>query len=285
MSEFKDKFIGFVDILGFKDLVSKAERGEGRPLSELRRLLADLAGEDEKRHFKTHGPRVCPGTRSLQEDLDFESTQVSDCVVASAEVSAAGAINLVHFCWGAAISLLGEGLMVRGYITRGLIYHRGNEFMGTGYQYAYQNEANVGIFKRQADERGTPFVEVDPEVTRYVLAHGDNCVNKMFDRYVKYDGDSAALFPFKSLVHSFVVAGFDRPPFDPSEERACNASLRATLKDIRARVLLHVDPVNEKAKQKADHYVAALDEQLSACDRTDETIETLVRAGFGKALE
>jgi len=54
---------------------------------------------------------------------------------------------------------------------------------------------------------------------------------------------------------------------------------------MRARVLSHIDPINERAKQKADHYVAALDEQLDACDRTDDAIETLMRAGFGKALD
>ena len=42
-TNFKDKFIGFVDILGFKKLVEVAEAGTGMPLAELLDRSSSLA--------------------------------------------------------------------------------------------------------------------------------------------------------------------------------------------------------------------------------------------------
>ncbi len=41
--KFKDKFIGFVDILGWKDKVKAAEAGYGMSLAELKETLKELA--------------------------------------------------------------------------------------------------------------------------------------------------------------------------------------------------------------------------------------------------
>ena len=44
----------------------------------------------------------------------------------------------------------------------------GPPVIGTGYQHALQREARVGAFQRTADERDTPFVEIDETITAYV---------------------------------------------------------------------------------------------------------------------
>ncbi len=36
--EFKEKFVGFVDILGFKNMIEAAESGTGRTLDEIKAL-------------------------------------------------------------------------------------------------------------------------------------------------------------------------------------------------------------------------------------------------------
>ncbi len=162
--EFKDKFIGFVDILGFKELVAHAEDGTGIPLTELLDILKTLGSSEDGQRFNQYGPTMCPESAYLQRDLDFQVTQISDCVIVSTEVSPAGAINLISYCWGAVINLLPKGIMCRGYITRGLVYHTDTQLVGSGYQEAYSKEGTVTAFKREADERGTPFVEVDPTV-------------------------------------------------------------------------------------------------------------------------
>lgn len=271
--EFKDKFIGFVDILGWKEKVNAAEAGTGMSLSELKEVLNDLGTPEDESHFK-NGPMTCPGSAYVQRDLDFQLTRISDCVLVSAEISPAGVINLVHHCWVAVITLLTKGIMCRGYITQGPIYHTNEpEIIGSGYQEALDKEHQVSAFKRKADERGTPFVEVDPTVCDYVRDHGDSCVKEMFSRFVKSDGVVTALFPFKRLAHSFIIGtwwpGFK---FDPEKERLSNDNMRSQIENIKEQVRGLVDRSRNDAVSKAEHYIAALDAQLEVCKKTDEML-------------
>lgn len=271
--QFKDKFIAFIDILGFTDMIENAERGEGRSIDDILVLLSELEQRQSQFFYAADGPQICPCSNRSEQGLDFEITQVSDCTVVSAETSPAGVINLIHHCWGAAIQLLAKGVMVRGYITRGLIYHRGNRFMGTGYHSAYQKERHVTVFKMEEGEKGTPFVEIDPSVSAYIADHSDSCVRDMFSRFVKRDGDMTALFPFEHLSLSFTLGS----NFDGAKEKRNNDTVRRRLNDLKKGVLKYVDPSNEKAAAKVRHYIFALDKQLAICDQTDEFIDSLGR--------
>lgn len=271
MTVFKEKIIAFVDILGFKKLITNAERGVGQPLPEILELLKLLGTGAERVRFDKSGPTCCPGAPFLERNMDFRVTQISDCVIVSAEVSPAGVINVVSHCWGAVIELLNRGIMCRGYIKSGLIYHTETQILGSGYQDAYHAEPNVSAFKFEADERGTPYVEVDPIISEYVAGQSDACVKEMFSRMVKSDGSAVVLFPFKCLSHSFIVAGMGHK-FDGDRERESNNNLRLSLERMKERVLSFVDPENIRATAKAKHYIAALDEQLVACDKTDKAI-------------
>jgi hypothetical protein len=275
--EFKEKFVAFIDVLGFKGMIEAAENGTGRPLSEIRDILTELGRSKDKDFYKNHGPQVCPHSNYVQKDLGFEITQVTDCAVISSEISPAGVINIVNHCWAAAITLLTKGVMVRGYITRGKIYHEGIDFYGTGYQNALKGEGGVTAFKKEVDEKGTPFIEVDPAISQYVSQNTDECVQKMFNRYVKRDGDVTALFPFQVLSHSFMIAGFGMPKFDPQKEKKSNDNLRNSLRKFKELVMQYVDPNHADAMRKARHYIAALDAQLEGCDKTDAMIDALCR--------
>lgn len=272
--EFQEKFIGFLDVLGFKELVEAAENGTGMPLSELIELLRTLGSSDDVGKFKKHGPTTCPQSTYLQRDLNFKLTQFSDCVIVSSEISPAGLINLISHCWGAIINLLAKGIMCRGYITKGLVYHTDTQVIGSGYQEAYSKEAKVSAFKREADERGTPFVEVDPIVCSYVKDCEDWCVKEMFSRMVKGDGDVTALFPFKRLAHSFAIGGFGHE-FNPQKEKNSNQNMRLSIEKLKDRVMEFVDESNPSAVKKAEHYIEVLNAQLVICDKTDEMIDML----------
>lgn len=273
-TEFKDKFIGFVDILGWEELVKAAEDGTGLSLSNLIEVAKELGTPENRKRYQKYGPRICPNSTCIQRDLDFQLTQISDCVIVSSEVSPAGVINLVDHCWGAVIQLLTKGIMCRGYITRGLIYHTDTQFIGSGYQEAYGKEAQVTAFKRQADERGTPFVEVDSAVCDYVRDNGDSCVKKMFSRYVKQEGKVTALFPFQRLAHSFIIAGLGHT-FNAEKEKRSNQNMRLMIEKLKDRVMTLVNRSNPSAVSKADHYITALDAQLEVCKKTDEMIVML----------
>ena len=154
------------------------------------------------------------------------------------------------------------------------IFHTPAQFIGSGYQNAFAKEASVEVFKQTEDEKGTPFVEIDPIVLKYIDEETDECVKKMFDRMVKRDGNSAALFPFSRLSHSFGIGGMFGE-FDPQKEKQSNQVLRAMLHKFKDQIMAYVNHDNERALQLAQHYIRALDVQLSECDQTDDMIDRL----------
>jgi hypothetical protein len=164
--------------------------------------------------------------------------------------------------------------MCRGYITRGSIFHHGNQVIGTGYQKAYKtSEYGVTAFKKEANERGTPFVEIDPVVCDYVYKATDKCVKEMFSRMIKSEREITALFPFKRLSHSFLITGIQGYKLNPQKEKESNNNMRNTLNNIKLRVMYFVDKSNSDAIRKANYYIKALDEQLILCDKIDKDID------------
>jgi hypothetical protein len=230
---------------------------------------------EDRKKFAEHGPMTCPRSKYVQRDIDFQLTQISDCMVVSTEVSPAGVINLVRHCWGAVIKLLAKGIMCRGYITIGRVYHTDTQVIGTGYQEAYRKESLVTAFEREADERGTPFVEVDTAVCDYVRDHGDSCVKEMFSRFIKEDGTVTAIFPFQRLQHSFIIGDYFGRKYDPEEERQSNRNVMSMIENMKERVMSLVDQAKPDALSKALHYMAALDAQIDICKETDRMIDML----------
>lgn len=273
--QFEEKFIAFIDVLGFKSMVEKSEAGTGVPLAEIMEIISKLGTTEDSNKFQQYGPTTCPQSKKTRLDLNFKVTQISDCVIVSSEVSPAGIINLVSHCWGAVLKLLMHGIMCRGYITKGNVFHSENQIIGTGYQNAYIKEAGVTAFKLEADERGTPFVEIDPCVCDYIKSSTDSCVEKMFSRMTKTEKDLTPLFPFQRLSHSFAISRPGQTEFSPEKEKGSNNNIRALLHQTIERVERYVDPANEMASRKSRHYINAIKGQLSICDKTDEMIETL----------
>ena len=164
--------------------------------------------------------------------------------------------------------------MCRGYIKRGQIYHTPEQQIGTGIGDVVEREKQVSIFKKEAVERGTPFIEVDADVVQYIGHQPNGCVKEMFSRMTKSEDDLTAIFPFQQLNHSFTIGGFGNT-FDPEKERASLNIVRGWIHKMKEQVRCHIDPSDESALQKGDHYIRMLDAQLTACDRTEEEIDRL----------
>jgi hypothetical protein len=273
--EFREKFIAYIDVLGFTDRVRAAEVTCNQALCQILQLLEKLGSVSERDHFARYGPIICPAAKYLQKDLDFQFTQISDCAVLSAEVSPAGVINLVDQCSAAIVRLLDAGAMCRGCVTKGKIYHTSTQVIGSGYVEAHLREQQVDIFKREADERGTPFVEVAQSVLEFVDNCGDSCVHSMFDRMIRRAGTSAAIYPFKRFAHTVMLTDAHGRRFDPDQERKSNQTMRLMLGRWIAQIRSSVDSGNPRALQKVDHYVKALEEQIKGCDALDQTLDEL----------
>jgi hypothetical protein len=271
--EFKEKFVAFIDVLGFKEHVKKSENGSGMPLQDLLDVVKQLGSERDRDRFVKHGPTTCPHSAFVERDLDFRVTQISDCAIVSAEISPAGLINLISHCWGATIKLLRKGILCRGYITRGTIYHSDSQVLGSGYQAAYERERTVSAFATASNDSGTPFVEVDPLVCDYIDTHGDDCVRTMFARMTKSEDDLTALFPFQSIGHGFIIDS----NFRAAKEMAANEAVRTGINLLKNRITTFADTTNDRAMAKIAHYIRALDRQLELCDRTDVVIRDIER--------
>jgi hypothetical protein len=274
--QYREKFIAFVDIMGFEALV-RASESNRLAAAQIVKLQHALHSKDFAADISVHGPMICPCAPRLEKSLDFQVSQVSDSLLVSAEVSPAGLINLLQQCSIAVFRLLKMGHMCRGYLKKGIIHHDGDRFFGSGYMDASGKERLVSIFKRDDDDVGTPFVEIDPEVVAYVQGCGDDCVSKCFDRLTKSDGELTALFPFKRLGHSFMIAA-PGVWFDPEKVRKSVNVIRGWIRDFKRDVAKHIDPSNKRAVRKSEHYLNALDDQLSRCEVTEKMIDTLSRS-------
>ena len=150
---FIEKFIGFVDILGFTNMVQKTEAGRGLSLDEILTATKELGSAEIRDRYRQRGPTICPQSAKTASDADFQITQLSDSVLVSTEISPCGVISLVSHCWHACFSLLTKGIMCRGSIARGRIYHSDSQFVGSGYQTAVEHEkTGVSVFKIDAKE-------------------------------------------------------------------------------------------------------------------------------------
>lgn len=277
-----NKFIAFVDILGFSSAVERIDNGGSLSLEALAEATRLLGSDDDVKAIKAHGPSICPCARRVQHDVDFQLSQVSDCVVISTEVSPSGVITIIEHCWRTVFGLLRKGLMCRGHIGQGKIYHRDGILIGPGYQEAASREKTVAAFKRDADDRGTPFVELDSAVRDYVASCGDRCVVAMYERMVKEDEEVAAIFPFKRFGK---LAGFSIEAqfhdFDQDRARASVEGARQRLLSLRYELRQHVDPANTSAVRKLEHYELALEEELRTFDGLDGMIEVLAQRVSG----
>ena len=198
--KFQNKFIAYVDILGFKTKVEAAERSEQTTLSYLLGYCAAFEQGEHVERTKSGHPSCCQESERNSENLNYEATQVSDCIVISTEISPAGIVNLLFHIYEAACLLVKKGVLVRGYVCQGSIFHEGHQFMGTGYQRALSMESQVKAF-RLFDEESfrPPFVEISPEVVDYIKK-ADSCVQDCFNRFCKNDQEGVtAIFPVSEV--------------------------------------------------------------------------------------
>lgn len=263
--ELQDKFVGYVDILGYSALTRAAEHGRHFSFEQLAEIIKMMGTDDDCKTFQDYGPTICPNAPCIQKDLDFQLHQAWDSVVVSVEVSPAGAINLISHCFKVYTRLLTKGVMCRGYIKRGKIYHRGNNILGTGHVDTVEKEKGVSFYKQEDQERGTPFIEIDPEVVDYINDQPDKCVKKMFSRMaLTYEGLSA-VFPFKTLSGDVSLSDLKKAKKD-------NDQLRNNIINLKIKVSKLVEGADENVLRKSRHYLRALDKQLEVCDQIDKDL-------------
>ena len=270
--QYTEKFIAFFDVLGWKSFVCASDEESGLSLRELCEITDILGKSADRNEFKMYGPIICPEAPRIRKDMDFRITQVSDSVLISAEISPAGLINLVSHCWRACTRLLSKGVMCRGCIKRGPIYHTSEYQIGVGISDVVDREKRVSIFRKANDESGTPFIEIDVDVVQYVECQPDKCVKEVFSRLVERENDLAAIFPFKRFDPGLF---YSAATFNPEKERKALDYVRGWIHRIKKHIQNHINLSDTSACQKAKQYTQMLDAQLVVCDQNEEMINQL----------
>ncbi|MEN6325276.1 MAG: hypothetical protein ABFD18_03570 [Syntrophomonas sp.] len=134
---YKTRAIAFLDVMGFKNIINKSQDMQFR--SKLIESLIELKGME-------HNRRNLAG---MQFDYGKELTVFSDSIVISYDFSKEGAIFRILFdVIIMQIDLVAMGLLLRGGVTMGDVFHNGGVVVGPAMIKAYEMESKIAIYPR-----------------------------------------------------------------------------------------------------------------------------------------
>jgi hypothetical protein len=130
---YSDRYVAFVDILGFSEIVRKTEHDQiaGR-VDALAEALTAIG---------SHHP-------TLNESDDFQFQTFADSIVMSSAATLTGLLHIFHSITELNISLLKPGLLTRGAVARGKLYHDRSVMFGPALLSAYAIETTVAKYPR-----------------------------------------------------------------------------------------------------------------------------------------
>lgn len=130
-SEYDKRFVFFIDILGFKDLVEKSSKPK-----DIKQII-DLLKED----FIVANKKY---------DLQLAITPVSDCIILSFKNEAKFILHFILYIisYVQANAIAKYGLLFRGAGTFGDMIHNEEYQFGRAYQHAYHLETEFAIYPR-----------------------------------------------------------------------------------------------------------------------------------------
>ena len=261
-----DKFIVFLDVLGWKSFVRKTEEENNlsvRKAVDILQLIEKVLNT-KKDMCSKDGPDICREAPKKQNDVDFCFTMSSDSVVISTEVSQAGLINLLHCCHAIYFSLImRKGLMCRGYIVQGPIYHTEDHCLGTGLGDTVDGEKQVSIFRTEDGESGTPFIELDRRVIQFINEEvTDPCVKQVLKELVYIQNDVGAIFPFRRLDPGL----YSTPDLDEEESKRRADAVMTWIETAESMMKNLVDPTCEKVLRRQQILGCMLDRQREVCE-------------------
>ena len=131
---YNEKYVAFIDMLGFKNLVESADAS-----AEQREALAKVIG-------------IFRNTIGAHETLGTRVTQFSDSLIVSADRTEVGLHALLSGCTWLAINLIQYAVLLRGGIAIGGITHETDVLFGIGINRAYAFEKS-GLPPRIALDR------------------------------------------------------------------------------------------------------------------------------------
>lgn len=139
MADYTERYVAFIDILGFREHVKSLDR-DPEKLDRLLGILKEMA---------TSYPRL--GTE-MGQTVGFESmfraTTFSDNIVLSGEYNAIGFNMVMTVCAALCYRLLAQGVLARGGISKGKLFHSETVVLGDGLIRSYELESKTANYPR-----------------------------------------------------------------------------------------------------------------------------------------
>jgi hypothetical protein len=153
IDNYKEKFVAFVDILGFKALIENIEGKVPTHNSDFKKVFSALnfLNEESQGSDGNHDLPVYEVSEKGMVERELGNpiiTYVSDCVVISTDGTFDGFKGLCNKLTKFSTDLAADGIFLRGAITYGKVFHNGRILFGTGYQNAFKLETTKAINPR-----------------------------------------------------------------------------------------------------------------------------------------
>lgn len=249
---YKDKFIAFIDILGFEKIIIEDKIS----LDEILAILDEFSMREGFSYTS-----LCPESEKIKDNFDLCSIQISDSLIVSSEVSIASAINLLFLCKRSIFRLAKYGLLCRGYITRGEVYHTQNQVIGKGYIEAFRNECEYPF----------PYTRIDEKLYTYIRESGDTCAIEMFKRLTKNIGTDIVLFPIHNMVYASPISSKN----NSEDEKKEIDFIIDELTNLKILTEKYIDHNDEKVEKKWKEYEKMIDEKIVENVKAKESIDKL----------
>lgn len=159
----EERFVAFVDILGFKEIIKGIEERNAKDDPILRTIRSVLNFMDEETYEPNYAADLpiyeeTEGGLIERELGDPRLTYISDCIIISAQPTIDGFKGLSRKIHKITADLACDGIFCRGAITKGKLYHQGRMIFGSSYIRAFSLEEELAVFPR---------VIIDPEIINF----------------------------------------------------------------------------------------------------------------------
>ena len=144
-SVYTEKYVLFLDILGFEAYTTSDEKSEEFARKVLP-ILNRIRQKPDEYLFDSSMPKSRSKSiwKKLKESIAWEMSQFSDTFV----VSTTSLQWLLTFTANTSFTLLQEQLLCRGAITYGKVFHNVSQFIGPAINRAYNLEKSQALYPR-----------------------------------------------------------------------------------------------------------------------------------------
>lgn len=188
---FEKRYVTFVDILGFKEIVKKAESDEDyqKEVSDVLNYIANIRDENYNGIFSKYG---------INSDVSVFSDSIvisHSCKEDDADALYELLIDLMFLC----IDLIDKGIYVRGGVVFGDIIHNKNISWGPALIEAYKLEENDAIYPRIIIDKNA----IDNAKEKYAVKYPYDIDGSGLDRLILLDADGAYYLDYLSQYSEF----------------------------------------------------------------------------------